>query len=199
MLFSICSHTENVYDPTFFVEPLWGHVRTLRELFLVSRTDDDPLCVDSKTPPCVHSQRPRVCRHHAQMCSGTTRRCVPASSGVHRVCGALSGENSTRIILCCQLQVCQCCRLLRASLDEHVEAHTKRRLYPRCQMWISKTFRRQIKNWETIAEVSSVVREITSDTSSSTRGLVCYQACLLPLLGTERDKIVHVARSCVLF
>ena len=25
-------------------------------------------CVDSKTPPCVHSKRPRVCRQHAQMC-----------------------------------------------------------------------------------------------------------------------------------
>ena len=25
-------------------------------------------CVDSKTPPCVHSKRPRVCRHHAHMC-----------------------------------------------------------------------------------------------------------------------------------
>ena len=24
--------------------------------------------VDSKTPPCVHSKRPRVCRHHAHMC-----------------------------------------------------------------------------------------------------------------------------------
>ena len=26
------------------------------------------VCVDSKTPPCVHSKRPRVCRHHAHMC-----------------------------------------------------------------------------------------------------------------------------------
>ena len=26
------------------------------------------LCVDSKTPQCVHSKRPRVCRHHARMC-----------------------------------------------------------------------------------------------------------------------------------
>ena len=24
--------------------------------------------MDSKTPPCVHSKRPRVCRHHAHMC-----------------------------------------------------------------------------------------------------------------------------------
>ena len=25
-------------------------------------------CVDSKTPPCVHSKRPRVCRQHTHMC-----------------------------------------------------------------------------------------------------------------------------------
>ena len=25
-------------------------------------------CVDSKTPPCVHSKRRRVCRNHAHMC-----------------------------------------------------------------------------------------------------------------------------------
>ena len=41
-------------------------MRTLRELFLVSRTGDPPF-VDSKTPPCVHSKRTRVYRHHAYM------------------------------------------------------------------------------------------------------------------------------------
>ena len=69
MLFSICSQTENVFDPTncFFGEPLWGQVRTPRELFWVIRTGDDPPCVDSKTPPCVHTKRTRVYRHLAHM------------------------------------------------------------------------------------------------------------------------------------
>ena len=40
---------------------------TLRELLLVSRTGDDPPCVDSKTPPCVHSKRTRVYRHQARV------------------------------------------------------------------------------------------------------------------------------------
>ena len=54
MLFSICSQTGNVYDPTVSLVNLWRQVRTLRELFMVSRTGDDPPCVDSKTRPCVH-------------------------------------------------------------------------------------------------------------------------------------------------
>ena len=37
------------------------HVMTLREHFLVSRTDDDL----SPAPLCVHSKRPRVHQHHA--------------------------------------------------------------------------------------------------------------------------------------
>ena len=40
---SICSQTEKVHDPTFFFffgELLWRLVRTLRELFLASRTGD---------------------------------------------------------------------------------------------------------------------------------------------------------------
>ena len=53
MLFSICSQTENVCDPTVSLVNL--------ELFLVSRTGGDPPCVDSKTPPCVHYKRTRVC------------------------------------------------------------------------------------------------------------------------------------------
>ena len=40
---------------------------TLRGLFFVSRTGDDPPCVDSKRFPCVDSKRPRVYRHHAHM------------------------------------------------------------------------------------------------------------------------------------
>ena len=36
------SRTENVYDPTVSWVNLSGHVRTLRELFLVSRTGDEP-------------------------------------------------------------------------------------------------------------------------------------------------------------
>ena len=35
-------------------------MKTLRELFLVSRTGDDPPCVDSKTLPSVHLKRTRV-------------------------------------------------------------------------------------------------------------------------------------------
>ena len=31
------------------------------------KTWENP-CVGSKTPPCVHSKRPRVCRHHAHIC-----------------------------------------------------------------------------------------------------------------------------------
>ena len=31
------------------------------------RTCDDLLCVDSQTPPCVHSKRTRVYRHHAHV------------------------------------------------------------------------------------------------------------------------------------
>ena len=62
MWFSICSQTENVYDLTVsLVDPLWGQLRTLRELFLLSKPGDDHPCVDSKTPPCVHSKTyPRV-------------------------------------------------------------------------------------------------------------------------------------------
>ena len=56
MFFSIYSQTENVYDPTVsLVNHLWARVRTIRELFLVSRTGDDPLpsvCA-FKTSPCV--------------------------------------------------------------------------------------------------------------------------------------------------
>ena len=66
-LFSIYSQTENVHDPRVSLLNLWGRVRTLRGLFMVSRTGDDHPCVDSKTPPCVDSKRPRVCRHHAHM------------------------------------------------------------------------------------------------------------------------------------
>ena len=60
-LFSIYSQTENVQDPRASLVNLWDQVRTLRGLFLVSRTGDDPPC----TPPCVRSKRPRVCRQHA--------------------------------------------------------------------------------------------------------------------------------------
>ena len=68
MLFSICSQTENVQDPRVSLVNLWGRVRTLRGLFMVSRTGDDhPVCRFKKTPPCVDSKRPRVCRHHAHM------------------------------------------------------------------------------------------------------------------------------------
>ena len=41
-------------------------MRTVRGLFLVSRTGDDSVC-PLKTPPCVRSIRPRVYRHHAHM------------------------------------------------------------------------------------------------------------------------------------
>ena len=45
MLFSICSQTENVYDPRVSLLNLWGQVMTLRGQFLVSRTGDDTLRV----------------------------------------------------------------------------------------------------------------------------------------------------------
>ena len=71
VLFSTCSQTLNAVN-------LWGQVRTLRGLVLVSGTDGDPpplsflsslspVC-PSKKPPCVDSKRPRVYRHHARMC-----------------------------------------------------------------------------------------------------------------------------------
>ena len=72
MLFSICSQTENVCDPTVsLVDLSGGQVRTLRELFLVSRTGDDHRCVDSKnafmctfeTYPCVPAPRAHVETH----------------------------------------------------------------------------------------------------------------------------------------
>ena len=54
----------------FFGELLWGQLRTLRELFLVSRTGDDPLplvcpfktspCARSKTSPCIPAPRAHV-------------------------------------------------------------------------------------------------------------------------------------------
>ena len=45
MLFSIYSQTENVQDPRVSLLNLWGRVRTLRGLFMVSRTGDDhPVC-----------------------------------------------------------------------------------------------------------------------------------------------------------
>ena len=37
---------------------LWRQVRTLRGLFMVSRTCGDPPCVDSKRFPCVDSNVP---------------------------------------------------------------------------------------------------------------------------------------------
>ena len=60
MLFSISSQTENVYDPRVSLVNLWGQVITLRELFLVGRTDDATLrvlccvlCVCSMCVVCV--------------------------------------------------------------------------------------------------------------------------------------------------
>ena len=43
---------------------LWGQVRTLRGLFLVSRTDGDPppLSLLSPSPPCVCTKKPSLCR-----------------------------------------------------------------------------------------------------------------------------------------
>ena len=54
---------------------LWRQVRTLRGLFMVSRTGGDPPCVDSTRFPSVHSKRLRVCRQHAHTCHGPTMRC----------------------------------------------------------------------------------------------------------------------------
>ena len=67
VLFSIYSLTENVQDPRVSLVNHLGRVRTLRGQILVSRTGDDPPCVDSKRFPCVHSKRLRVYRHHAHM------------------------------------------------------------------------------------------------------------------------------------
>ena len=69
MLFSICSQTENVCDPTVSLVVLsGGQVRTLRELFLVSRTGDDHRCVDSK-------KRLHVYIRNVPVCTSTTRTC----------------------------------------------------------------------------------------------------------------------------
>ena len=87
--FSIYSQTENVQNLRFSKVNLWGQVRTLRGLFLVSRTGDDHPCVDSRTLPCVHSKRPCVYRHHARMlksmcvcCRHTRRRFECTHGGV---------------------------------------------------------------------------------------------------------------------
>ena len=66
----------------------WDQVITPRGQILVSRTDDDHPCVDSKkTPPCVDSKRPRVCRQHAHMLKSMcawcryTRGCFESTHG----------------------------------------------------------------------------------------------------------------------
>ena len=69
MLFSICSQTYNVKGPRGSLVNLWGQVRTLRGLFLVSRTGDDP-------SPCVDSNRLRVYIQNVSVYAGTTRTCV---------------------------------------------------------------------------------------------------------------------------
>ena len=65
---------------------LWDQVRTLRGLFLVSRTGDDPPCVDSKRFPCVDSKRLRVYIQNVPVYSGNTRTCLTTFArvaGIH--------------------------------------------------------------------------------------------------------------------
>ena len=67
------SNFKFVRSSGFFGEPV-NHVITIRGQILVSRTGDDPLhtMCGFKTPPCVRSKRPRVCRHHAHMPGSST-------------------------------------------------------------------------------------------------------------------------------
>ena len=72
---------------------------TLRGQILASRTDDDPSPLSSplhpvypfKTPPCLYSERSRVCLHHAHMlkhmcawCWHTRRRFESTHGGFQR-------------------------------------------------------------------------------------------------------------------
>ena len=56
---------------------LWGQVRTLRGLFLVSRTDGDPppLSLLFPSPPCVRPKNLRVWIQNVPVCTGTTPAC----------------------------------------------------------------------------------------------------------------------------
>ena len=84
MLFSIYSQTENVQDPRVSLLNLWGRVRTLRGLFMVSRTGDDhPVCrfknasvCRFKTSPCMPAPRTHVEKHV---------RVLPAYTGTVRM------------------------------------------------------------------------------------------------------------------
>ena len=57
-------------------------------------------CVDSKTPPCVHSKRPRVCRHHAHMCFNMWACCRYTRERLERTHGdGLNGEEGARVVI----------------------------------------------------------------------------------------------------
>ena len=58
--------------------------------YLVSRTCDDPPVCPLKTPPCVDSKRPRVCRHHAHMCFNMWAWCRYTRGRFERTHGGFS-------------------------------------------------------------------------------------------------------------